>query len=190
MARRFAVVFLLTLLCSTGSQAATPCEQQRGTDDKQKPQSDARQQDDPPRWKWWLHPDTRRELRLTEQQTQKINQIWDSTAPKQREKYDELHKLEEALAKTIKENTADVSSVEQQVRKVERLRAETSTTRTMMIYKMHLQLTPEQREKVDAMLKRFEEDRKRREDERKREKKEHEEGRGRVGQTFSSGGFS
>lgn len=179
MARSLAAVFLLTLLCSTGSHAATLCEHQRGADDKQKPQSDARQQDDPPRWKWWLHPDTRRELRLTDQQTKKINDIWDATAPKQREKYDELHKLEEALAKTIKENTADVGVVEQQVQKVERLRAETSTTRTMMIYKMHLQLTPEQREKVDAMLKRFEEERKRREEERKREKKDNEEGRGR-----------
>ena len=179
MARSLAAVFLLTLLCSTGSQAATLCEHQRGADDKQKPQSDARQQDDPPRWKWWLHPDTRRELRLTDQQTKKINDIWDATAPKQREKYDELHKLEEALTKTIKENTADVAVVEQQVQKVERLRAETSTTRTMMIYRMHLQLTPEQREKVDAMLKRFEEERKRREEERKREKKDNEEGRGR-----------
>jgi Spy/CpxP family protein refolding chaperone len=179
MARRPAVVFLLTLLCSTGSQAATLCEQQRGTDNTQKPPTDARQQDDPPRWKWWQHPDTRRELRLTEQQTKKINDIWNSTAPKQREKYDELRKLEEALSKTIKENTADVAVVEQQVRKVEALRAETSTTRTMMIYRMHLELTQEQRVKVDSMLKRFEEDRKRREEERKREKKEREEGRSR-----------
>jgi Spy/CpxP family protein refolding chaperone len=178
MARSFAVVFLLTLLCSTGPQAAALCEHQRG-DEQQKPQTDARQQDDPPRWKWWLHPDTRRELRLSDQQSKKIDEIWQGTAPRQREKYDELRKLEEALAKTIKENTADVSVVEKQVEKVERLRSETSTTRTMMIYRMHLQLTPEQRVKVDAMLKRFEEDRKRREEERKREKKEREESRSR-----------
>ena len=173
MARSVAAVFLLTLLCSAGSQAATPCEHQRGSDpEKQQPPTDARQQDDPPRWKWWLHPDSKRELRLTDAQTKKIDDIWQSTAPKQREKYDELHKLEEALAKTIKENTADVAVVEKQVDKVEKLRAETSATRTMMIYRMHLLLTPEQREKVDAMLKRFEEERKRREEERKREKKE------------------
>jgi Spy/CpxP family protein refolding chaperone len=179
MARSFAAVFLLTLLCSTGSQAATPCEHQRGDEKQQKPQTDARQPDDPPRWKWWLHPDTRRELRLSQPQSDKINEIWIDTAPKQREKYDELHKLEEALAKTIKENTADVAVVEKQVQKVERLRAETSTTRTMMIYRMHLQLTPEQREKVDAMAKRFEEDRKRREEERKRDKKDREQDRSR-----------
>ena len=176
MARSVAVVFLLTLLCSAGSQAATVCEQQRGagSNDQQKPQTDARQQNDPPRWKWWLHPDTVRELRLTDAQTKKINAIWDATAPKQREKYDELHKLEDTLAKTIKESTADVAVVQSLVDKVERLRSETSGTRTMMIYRMHLQLTTEQREKVDAILKRMEEERKRREEERKREKKDNE----------------
>jgi len=181
MARSVVAAFLLTLLCSAGSQAATPCEHQRGSDpEKQKPPADARQQDDPPRWKWWLHPDTKRELRITDAQSKKINDIWNSTAPRQREKYDELHKLEEALAKTIKENTADVSVVEKQVEKVEKLRGETTTTRTMMIYRMHLELTPEQREKVDAIIKRFDEERKRRDEERKREKKEQEERRDRF----------
>lgn len=173
MARSFAGIFLLTLLCSAGPQAASLCEHQRA-DDKQKPQADARQQEDPPRWKWWLHPDSKRELRLTDAQSKKINEIWEATAPKQREKYDELHRLEEALAKTIKENTADVGVVEQQVQKVEKLRAETTTTRTMMIYRMHLLLTPEQRDKVDAMRKKFEDERKRQEEERKRQKKEKE----------------
>jgi Spy/CpxP family protein refolding chaperone len=181
MARSVAVVFLLTLLSSTGSQAATVCEHQRGADsnNQQKPQTDARQQDDPPRWKWWLHPDTRRELRLTDIQSKQINAIWDATAPKQREKYDELHRLEDKLANTIKEGTADPAVVQQLVDKVEKLRSETSATRTMMIYRMHLLLTTEQREKVDAMLKRFEEERKRREEERKREKKDREERRDR-----------
>jgi Spy/CpxP family protein refolding chaperone len=166
------------LLCSAGPQAASLCEQQRGSDQTsdKKAQTETRQED-PPRWKWWLHKDSRQELRLTDVQSKKINDIWDATAPKQREKMDELHKLEEALAKTIKENTADVAIVAQLVDKVEKLRAETNTTRTMMIYRMHLLLTPEQREKVDAMRKKFEEERNRREEERRREKKEREPGR-------------
>jgi Spy/CpxP family protein refolding chaperone len=180
MPRSVACLFLLTLLCSAGPQAASLCEQQRGgdqTSDK-KPQSDSRQED-PPRWKWWLHPESRRELRLTDTQSRKIDQIWEEIAPKQREKMDELRKLEEALAKTIKENTADVAIVAQQVEKVEKLRADTNSRRTMMIYRMHLLLTPEQRDKVDAMRKKFEEERKRREEEQRREKdkKEHEQDR-------------
>jgi Spy/CpxP family protein refolding chaperone len=167
MTRNFASVLLLALICPAGLGAAPLCEQQR-SDDPKKTQTDARP-DDPPRWKWWLHADSRRELRLSDQQSKKINEIWESTAPKHREKWHELERLEDALAQTIKESTADVATVAQQVQKVEQLRAEASSTRTVMIYRMHLLLTPEQRDKVDAMLKRMEEERKRRDEERKRQ---------------------
>ena len=59
--------------------------------------------------------------------------------------------LEESLAKMINENTADVAIVAQQVEKVEKLRAEQRAARTVMIYRMRLLLTPEQRVKVDAI---------------------------------------
>ena len=114
----------------------------------------------PPRWKWWLHPETRKELRLTDQQSKKINEVWESTAPKLREKWHELEKLEDALAKTIKAYTADVAIVAQQVEKVEKLRAENNATRTVMIYRMHLLLNPEQRVKVDEMRARMDAERK------------------------------
>lgn len=169
MTRYLASVFLLTLLSFGPSEAASLCDQQRN-DDPKKPQNEARS-DDIPRWKWWLHADSRRELRLTEQQSRKINEIWESTAPKQREKWHELERLEDALAQTIKDSTAEVSVVAQQVERVEQLRAETNATRTVMIYRMHLLLTPEQREKVDAMRKRMEDERRRQDDERKREGK-------------------
>jgi Spy/CpxP family protein refolding chaperone len=170
MTRYFASVFLLTLLGFAGAEGAAPCDQQR-SDDPKKPQAQASAAEDIPRWKWWLHADSRKELKLTDQQSRKINEIWESTAPKQREKWHELERLEDALAQMIKDSTADVSTVSQQVEKVERLRAETNATRTVMIYRMHLLLTPEQREKVDAMRKRMEEERRRQDDERKREGK-------------------
>jgi Spy/CpxP family protein refolding chaperone len=168
MARHFAWVVLLLFLAAPGPTAAHAGEQQR--DDPRQSPSESRP-DDPPRWKWWLHPDSRRELRLTDQQSKKIDEIWESTAPKQREKWHELERLQETLAQTIKEGTADVTTVAQQVEKVEQLRAEANATRTVMIYRMHLQLTPEQRAKVDAMRARAEEERKRRDDERKRQGK-------------------
>jgi Spy/CpxP family protein refolding chaperone len=160
-------MLLLALVYAGGAEAASLCDQQRGEDSK-KPQAEGRV-DEPPRWKWWLREDSRRELRLTDAQSRKLNEIWESTAPKQREKVHELQRLEEALAKTIKDSTADVGAVAQQVEKVERLRAETNTTRTVMLYQMFMQLTPQQRDQVNAMYKRMEEDRKRREDERKRD---------------------
>jgi Spy/CpxP family protein refolding chaperone len=165
MSRHFAWVLLVAFLGATGANAAPLCEQQRG--DGRKP--DAAQEEGPPRWKWWLHPETRKELRLTDQQTKKINEVWESTAPKLREKWHELEKLEDELAATIKAYSADQSIVAQQVEKVEKLRAENNATRTVMIYRMHLLLNPEQRVKVDEMRARMDAERKRQDEERKRQ---------------------
>jgi Spy/CpxP family protein refolding chaperone len=170
MTRYFASVFLLTWVGLASAEGASLCDQQRG-DDPKKPQAAEGRSEDIPRWKWWLHADSRKELRLTDQQSRKIDEIWESTAPKQREKWHELEKLEDALAQTIKDSTVDVATVSQQVEKVERLRAEANATRTVMIYRMHLLLTPEQREKVDAMRKRMEEERRRQDEERRRQGK-------------------
>ena len=165
MSRHFAWVFLVAFLGSTGATAAPLCEQQRG--DGRKPDS-AQQEEGPPRWKWWLHPETRKELRLTDQQSKKINEVWESTAPKLREKWHELEKLEDELAATIKAYSADQSIVAQQVEKVEKLRAENNATRTVMIYRMQLLLNPEQRVKVDEMRARMDAERKQRQDEERK----------------------
>ena len=45
--------------------------------------------------------------------------------------------------------------------------------RTVMIYRMHLLLTPEQRVKVDAMRAKADADRKRQDEERKRQGKDN-----------------
>jgi len=169
MTSHFAGFFLIAFLGSATATAAPLCDQQRG-DAGKKPE--ASHQEGPPRWKWWLHADSRKELGLTDKQSKKIDEIWESTAPKWREKMHELEKLEEALAKTIKENTADVTIVAQQVEKVEKLRAENATTRTVMIYRMHLLLTPEQRVKVNEMRARMEEERAKRQNQGRGDKRE------------------
>ena len=166
MFRHFGWVFLLAFLGSTGANAAPICEQQRG--DGRKPDA-AQQEEGPPRWKWWLHPDSRKELGLSDKQSKKINEVWESTAPTLREKWHELEKLEDELAATIKAYSADQSIVAQQVERVEKLRAENNATRTVMIYRMHLLLNPEQRVKVDDMRARMDAERKRQDEERKRQ---------------------
>jgi Spy/CpxP family protein refolding chaperone len=167
MTRHCVLVCLATLCWSTGATARSLCDHQRG-DDQKKPQ-DARP-NDPPRWKWWVHPESRKELRLTDQQVKEIDQIFESTMPQQRERMHEIERLDDALSLTIKENTADVATVKRQVEKIEKLRAEERATRTVMIYRIHLVLTPEQRVKVDAIRARLEQERnKRQEDERKRQ---------------------
>jgi len=168
MARYFSAFLLFAALSSGAPAAAAACEQQRNQDAKGAPAG----QQEIPRFKWWLHPETRKELGLSDKQSKKIDEIWEATAPKLREQWHELEKLEDALAKTFKENTADVATVQQQVERVERLRAENAATRTVMIYKMHLLLTPEQRPKVEAIRAKLDEERRQRQaEERKREGK-------------------
>jgi Spy/CpxP family protein refolding chaperone len=170
MARYFASFVLLTLLCSGRTVEASSCEHQQRADDPKKSQAGSKP-NEPPRFKWWLHPESRSDLGLSDHQSKKIDEVWESTAPKLREKWQELEKLEEVLAKTFKETTADVSIVAQLVEKVEKLRAENAATRTVMLYRMHVLLTPEQRAKVDAIRARMENERKRQEEERKRQGK-------------------
>jgi Spy/CpxP family protein refolding chaperone len=147
-----ALVFGTGVLASTGQQ--TPRAERREGDREQ----------DPNRRKWWLNPDDRKELGITDQQSAAIEQIWSATAPKQRELWHEFEELEAALSKTLKDASADPAVVAQQVAKVEELRAHLNTNRTIMIYKISLVLKPEQRVKLEALRARRDENRRKQSD--------------------------
>jgi hypothetical protein len=66
--------------------------------------------------------------------------------PAQRERWREFQKLEKALDKMIAES-ADVETVTALVERVETIRAEMAKARTMMLYRMHLEMSAEQRAK-------------------------------------------
>ena len=102
------------------------------------------------RWKWWLYD--RAELGITDRQSAEIDKIFEETIPPQRAKREELERMEAALATLTTENKADVATVAQQVDRVENLRAEISKTRTVMLYRINLLLSPDQRTKVKALI--------------------------------------
>jgi Spy/CpxP family protein refolding chaperone len=102
------------------------------------------------RWKWWLHD--RAELGITDKQSAEIDKIFESTIPQQRAKREELERMEAVLATLTTENKVDVATVAQQAEKVESLRAEIAKTRTVMLYRINLLLSPEQRVKVKALI--------------------------------------
>jgi len=168
MARHCVWIFLLTFCCSGVASAAALCDHQRG-DEQKRPE--AARPEDPPRWKWWLHPETRKDLGLSDKQVQKIDKIFEEFIPKQRERWHEIEKLDESLALITKESTADVTAVAPQIEKVEKLRADERTARAVMIYKIRLLLNPEQRIKVDAIRARLDEERRKQEEERKKQGK-------------------
>lgn len=135
---------------------------------QQKPASAAKEQpanqQQPERRKWWLHD--RAELGITDQQSAQIDQIFNASLPTLRAMREELDKLETALSTTITAHVADVATVAREVDKVEKTRADYSKARTIMLYKMTLVLTPDQRTKLKAL-------RDRREAERRKDDRRH-----------------
>lgn len=164
---RLTACIVATLAIVAGSQTpglAAPPEaisahdrQDRGQKpDAPPPSADRRQRD---RWKWWLHD--RAELSITDKQSADIEKIFEATIPAQRARREELERLEDALAVMVKENKTDVAVVAQQVEKVESLRAELNKTRTVMLYRINLLLSPDQRAKLERLRARRDEERRR-----------------------------
>lgn len=161
MARQIACVLAAALLSVPASAAYMGA-----LDGQREPDTRAKEQrpQDPNRWKWWINPEHRQELGITDAQSAQIEQIFESSMPPQRVNWREAEKLEAILAKTLKESVADVETVSRQVERLEKLNAERRTMRAVMIYRMNLVLTPEQRVKLEAFLKRRDQNRRRQPD--------------------------
>lgn len=121
---------------------------------------DAARSGDRPRFKWWVDQRARTEIGITDQQSAEIEQIFQSTLPRLRDRSAELGQLEKALSDLIRESVADVSVVANQVDKVENLRADIAKARTIMLYRMNRVLSAEQRARLREMHDRWEQSRK------------------------------
>src|SRR4029453_13996193 len=165
MARHLA--FLPAALGVTVLLIATPvfadCQQDR---DK-KPSSAGSQQN--PRPKFWIDPKLRQEIGITDPQSAAREAIFSANIDGLRAMHKELDALEAVLSRTIQENTADVFTVSQQVDKVEAARSAYNKTRTVMLYRMNLLLSPEQRAKVKALNDRYEEQTRKDDDARRKQ---------------------
>lgn len=153
MARPFVLVVALVLACATTATAAPGhrgLQPPKHGDQRENRPADNRQERR--QWvKWWAEPKERAELGITDHQSSRIEQIFQSTLPAQRERWRELEKLDKALAQMIKDGTADVATVTALVNRVEDLRAEMAKTRTVMLYRIHLELSADQRVRLKAM---------------------------------------
>jgi len=161
MGRQTAWVLALLITCAPAATSAAHAEEQvrpaaaqqvpaarDSKDSKDKPQNGAKPEDRE-RWKWWLYD--RAELGINDQQSAAINQIFESTIPKLRETRQELDKAEDELSRTIKEHKADIAVVSGQLDRVESARSQYNKTRVLMLYRMHLLLSPDQRIKLEAI---------------------------------------
>lgn len=104
----------------------------------------------PPPFPWWKSEQDRKELRLTADQSTRIDKIWETTRPELRQEWDELTRLEDKLSRLI-QNDADEAVLARQIDRVETARANANKTRSLMLVQMMKVLTPDQRTKLTAL---------------------------------------
>jgi Spy/CpxP family protein refolding chaperone len=161
MTTRTAWVLAAALVCAVPASAnAALCEQ--APPQKRDQPKDSRGSEH--RVPWWKAPETRAELGISDKQSKEIDDVFQETLPSLRAAKDELDNLDRAVTKLIKEGTADIAVVARQVGQAEQARASLTTRRTVMLYRMHRLLTPEQRVKLDAMFERREAERRKNND--------------------------
>jgi Spy/CpxP family protein refolding chaperone len=158
MVRLTVCLLAFVLTCTSALQASSfegagqPAHTDKATQgakkgEKNQPQAAAtRPADD--RWKWWLYD--RAELGISDEQSKAINDIFESTISGLRAARHELDRAEEELSRTIKEHKADIAVVALQLDRVESARSQHNKIRTLMLYRIHALLTPEQRVKLEA----------------------------------------
>ncbi len=111
------------------------------------------------RRKWWQDEQIKNQLGLTEQQSASVEAIFQNAIPKLKAAKEQLDGLEAELSRLIRERTAEESVVSAQIDRVEAARAELSKNRTLMLYRIHRVLTPDQNTKLQAMHDRWEKQR-------------------------------
>jgi Spy/CpxP family protein refolding chaperone len=158
MARHLAWILAATLGYGAPASASALCGHdgefaqggQRGDQSKDRGKDDkpARKDEHRP-WKFW-QGDSKTELGITNQQSSEIEAIFQSTRPSLEAAKDKIDKLEAILSQTIKDNTADLATVAQQVDRLEAARADLYKTRTLMLYRMRGLLSADQRARLQA----------------------------------------
>ena len=156
MARYTAWAFAALLLVPAESRAYDWCDwpqaPQRGAPaSDQSAHGKDRDPDHKPPPKWWIDPQLRAELAITDAQSALVEDVWQKSLPKLRDGRDLLEKQEDSLSQMIAADAPETSVVAQ-IERVENMRAELAKGRTLMIYRMNKVLTPEQRAKVKAMM--------------------------------------
>jgi Spy/CpxP family protein refolding chaperone len=96
--------------------------------------------------KWWQDASFRQQLGLSDEQSTRIDEIYQSTVPRLREQYDASHAEEKQLQKLIDANEPE-AVVSAQIDKMESAYCQARKTRLLMLYEMRMVLSPDQRER-------------------------------------------
>jgi Spy/CpxP family protein refolding chaperone len=99
--------------------------------------------------KWWQSEEYKRELKLTAEQSKKLEDVFQAAVPTLKSLKKALDQAESEFERLLERG--DDGSVMDQVERVEAARAELNKSHTMMMLKMKRVLTPDQWAKFNAM---------------------------------------
>jgi Spy/CpxP family protein refolding chaperone len=111
------------------------------------------------RRKWWQSDEFKRELSLAPEQVARIEQVFRESLPALQAGKRDLDRLEGDLSALIADSAATEIQVLHLIDRVEASRGALGRTRSLMLFRMHRVLTPEQRVKLTALHERWERDR-------------------------------
>ncbi len=105
-------------------------------------------------YKWWASEETKQELKLTDPQADQLENIFQSLRPKLTELAQDLRQEAKRLSTIMHAMQAEEWEVTLQIDKVESARSALSKTRTLMLYRMHKRLSPEQLDGLHSLWER------------------------------------
>jgi Spy/CpxP family protein refolding chaperone len=136
-AAKYALAVALLMLSTAGAFA-------------QQPPSPPFGQPMPQPFVWWKSEAFKRELKLSVEQINRIDRIWEAARPELRQEFEELSRLEDKFSRLL-QSDADEAMLSRQIDRVETARANANKTRSLMLVQMRKVLTPEQRVSLDAI---------------------------------------
>jgi Spy/CpxP family protein refolding chaperone len=101
--------------------------------------------------KWWQDDKFKAELGLTADQVNKIEEVFKASVPKLRASYEELDRREAQLSSLIEKAETSEADVVRQADQVEAVRSDLSKERTLMLFRIRLILSPDQRVKLKEL---------------------------------------
>jgi Spy/CpxP family protein refolding chaperone len=99
-------------------------------------------------WEWWNDVEVQKELPLTTDKVRRIHEIFTRRNDDLRKIGDEYRRAQQELDKTTRERLVDEATYTLQVVQYEALRSRLNESRTVMLYRLTRELTPEQYKKL------------------------------------------
>jgi periplasmic protein CpxP/Spy len=108
---------------------------------------------------WWRSDSVKKELGLTNDQSMRIDHIWQAVYPQLKQENTQLDEREARLSRLI-ETDADEAVIGHSIDRVEALRSNMNKERALMLVHMRQVLTPDQRVKFNDIHTRWQADQK------------------------------